>query len=237
MKVGRPGQAVYLRSVRVEGMADDHIRIGDQDRDQAVARLQDFHVEGRLTVEEMEERVQAALQAKTGADIDRLFTDLPGGSPRKQWNAEPTLPATPATSGSPDSPNSPESPPYREFAAHGSRHKSDKSGGLQYSGWAFLWGALILMMVSRGAVWFGVPVAVAFMILLAVKSSSSRRERQIARPVLQRELTAQERQAVMGLIATGRKIQAIKLYREFTGTDLVTAKNTIDAWGRGLPGR
>ena len=38
-------------------------------------------------------------------------------------------------------------------------------------------------------------------------------------------VSAEERQ----LIAAGKKIQAIKLYRERTGADLLTAKNAIDS--------
>lgn len=52
-------------------------RVGDAERDAAVQRLQAHHAEGRLGVDEFDERMTAALQAKTQADLDPLFLDLP----------------------------------------------------------------------------------------------------------------------------------------------------------------
>ncbi|WP_350278231.1 DUF1707 domain-containing protein [Kribbella sp. HUAS MG21] len=54
------------------------IRIGDSEREDAVRRLGEHYEAGRLSAEEHSERVDQALQAKTGADLDALFTDLPG---------------------------------------------------------------------------------------------------------------------------------------------------------------
>lgn len=54
------------------------IRIGDQERDDAVQRLGAHYEAGRLTAEEHAERVGEALQAKTEADLAALFADLPG---------------------------------------------------------------------------------------------------------------------------------------------------------------
>ncbi|TDU88276.1 putative secreted protein with PEP-CTERM sorting signal [Kribbella voronezhensis] len=54
------------------------IRIGDQEREAAVARLGAHYEAGRLSAEEHQERVGEALQAKTDADLAALFTDLPG---------------------------------------------------------------------------------------------------------------------------------------------------------------
>jgi hypothetical protein len=52
-------------------------RIGDRERDVAVARLQRAIAEGRLTPEEFDERVDLALASKTRGDLDRLLADLP----------------------------------------------------------------------------------------------------------------------------------------------------------------
>lgn len=58
------------------------IRIGDQEREEAVAQLGKHYEAGRLTAEEHQERVGEALQAKTDADLTALFRDLPGaGTP------------------------------------------------------------------------------------------------------------------------------------------------------------
>jgi hypothetical protein len=54
------------------------IRIGDSEREDAVRRLGEHYEAGRLSAEEHSERVEQALRARTGADLDGLFTDLPG---------------------------------------------------------------------------------------------------------------------------------------------------------------
>ncbi|WP_371407736.1 DUF1707 domain-containing protein [Kribbella sp. NBC_00662] len=63
-------------------MSDDRpggsIRIGDSEREDAVKRLGEHYEAGRLTAEEHSERVEQALRARTGAELDGLFTDLPG---------------------------------------------------------------------------------------------------------------------------------------------------------------
>jgi hypothetical protein len=58
------------------------IRASDQDRDAAAQRLQQAFAERRLDEDEFDERMRAALTARTGADLDKLTADLPapGGS-------------------------------------------------------------------------------------------------------------------------------------------------------------
>jgi hypothetical protein len=53
------------------------IRIGDAERDQAVAVLSDHFVAGRLTQEEFEERSDQATRARYDEDLSPLFADLP----------------------------------------------------------------------------------------------------------------------------------------------------------------
>jgi len=53
------------------------LRVGDADRKAVVAELQRHFVEGRLTSEELGERVSQALQARTFADFSPLLNDLP----------------------------------------------------------------------------------------------------------------------------------------------------------------
>ncbi len=62
---------------------NDRIRISDSDRDQAASRLRDHYAEGRLTAEELDERVAAALKAKTDGDLRRVMADLPGPAPSR----------------------------------------------------------------------------------------------------------------------------------------------------------
>jgi hypothetical protein len=72
---------------------DYDLRIGDAERDAAMAQLREHFVAGRLTFDELTERIDAALTAKTQRQIDSLMADLP--QPPKVIRAEPALP-TPA---------------------------------------------------------------------------------------------------------------------------------------------
>ncbi|MEV0800543.1 DUF1707 domain-containing protein [Kribbella sp. NPDC050281] len=53
------------------------LRIGDTERDQAVAVLSDHFVAGRLTQTEFEERSEQATRARYADDLEPLFDDLP----------------------------------------------------------------------------------------------------------------------------------------------------------------
>ncbi|MCL2783758.1 MAG: DUF1707 domain-containing protein [Propionibacteriaceae bacterium] len=52
-------------------------RIGDAARDAAVEELRAHMAAGRLTMDEFDDRMSQALQAKTQPELDALFTDLP----------------------------------------------------------------------------------------------------------------------------------------------------------------
>jgi hypothetical protein len=56
------------------------VRIGDAERDQAVALLSDHFVAGRLTQAEFEERSEEATKARYVDDLAPLFDDLPNTS-------------------------------------------------------------------------------------------------------------------------------------------------------------
>src|SRR5579859_1651029 len=60
---------------------DERMRVSDADREAVTARLRDHYAEGRLTPAELDERVSAALNAKTFADLRPLTRDLPGPAP------------------------------------------------------------------------------------------------------------------------------------------------------------
>jgi TM2 domain-containing membrane protein YozV len=53
------------------------IRIGTAEREQAVKALGEHFAQGRLEPAEFEERMTAAYAARTAAELDRLFEDLP----------------------------------------------------------------------------------------------------------------------------------------------------------------
>lgn len=54
------------------------LRASDADRDQTVDRLHRAATEGRIASEELEHRVNAALRARTYAELDATVADLPG---------------------------------------------------------------------------------------------------------------------------------------------------------------
>jgi hypothetical protein len=65
----------------IQGMSDpSQLRVADEDREQLVDELRDHALAGRLSSEELEERVGAAYRATTRADVDVLRSDLPVSS-------------------------------------------------------------------------------------------------------------------------------------------------------------
>jgi hypothetical protein len=62
--------------------AGQAIRASDGERDQVVALLQREFADGRLTQAELEERVGAALAARTRNELRALTADLPAGDVR-----------------------------------------------------------------------------------------------------------------------------------------------------------
>lgn len=61
------------------------MRIGDAERDAAAADLGEHYAAGRLTLDELNERLEAVFSAKTFGQLAKIMTDLPGrtrtGSP------------------------------------------------------------------------------------------------------------------------------------------------------------
>lgn len=70
----------------------DELRIGTAERESAVQCLSDHMAAGRLTIEEYEERMAAALEARTKGDVRALFTDLPAPYPHYLAPPPPALP-------------------------------------------------------------------------------------------------------------------------------------------------
>jgi hypothetical protein len=58
-------------------MTDRPIRASDQERESVVDVLRDAYTDGRLTLEEFEERTSAAYASKTWGDLRDLTSDLP----------------------------------------------------------------------------------------------------------------------------------------------------------------
>ena len=66
------------------------LRVSDAEREATVVRLREAGGEGRLTLEELAERVEAADAARTRGELDALTADLPD-SPA--WRGAPALDA------------------------------------------------------------------------------------------------------------------------------------------------
>lgn len=62
-------------------VGSDDIRVGTAERETAVRILGDHFAEGRLGVEEYEQRVSVAIEARTRGDLRPLFRDLPAPYP------------------------------------------------------------------------------------------------------------------------------------------------------------
>jgi hypothetical protein len=54
------------------------LRIGDSERDAAAADLGEHYTAGRLTLDELHERLAAAFAAKTFGQLTQIMADLPG---------------------------------------------------------------------------------------------------------------------------------------------------------------
>jgi len=57
------------------------MRVSDAERDAAAAELREHFASGRLTQDELNERLDQAFAAKTRGDLNALFTDLPSSGP------------------------------------------------------------------------------------------------------------------------------------------------------------
>jgi hypothetical protein len=72
------------------------LRIGDAERDAAAADLGEHYAAGRLTLDELNQRLDAVFAAKTWGQLTRLMADLPvTGQPH--WNGRPAGLAHPRT--------------------------------------------------------------------------------------------------------------------------------------------
>ena len=73
----RPAEGHVTVSGQPPDPQEPTLRASDADRDAVADRLREAHAEGRLTVEEFTERLDAALVARTHGDLVPLTRDLP----------------------------------------------------------------------------------------------------------------------------------------------------------------
>jgi Domain of unknown function (DUF1707) len=81
-----------------EGPAAPHIRASDEDRERVVTALTEHCAAGRLTLEELPDRVARAYRARTLRELAEITADLPGrvppaaGVPAERPRKPPRLP-------------------------------------------------------------------------------------------------------------------------------------------------
>jgi DUF1707 SHOCT-like domain len=59
----------------------DGLRVGDAEREAVAAELREHYAQGRLTIEDFQRRLDAALTARTRGELDGLIKDLPHAMP------------------------------------------------------------------------------------------------------------------------------------------------------------
>jgi hypothetical protein len=69
--------ARYTRDMSQAGVPDPNVRAWDADRERIVEQLRQHTADGRLTMDEFEERMTAAYAAKTYRELAALTRDLP----------------------------------------------------------------------------------------------------------------------------------------------------------------
>jgi hypothetical protein len=61
------------------------MRVGDAEREATAAELREHYASGRLTLDELNDRIDKAFAAKTRGDLDGLMRDLPSARPGAAW--------------------------------------------------------------------------------------------------------------------------------------------------------
>jgi hypothetical protein len=77
------------------------MRVGDVERDAAASELREHFASGRLTQDELNERLDQAFAAKTRGELNGLFTDLPSATAWQDASAD----SSPSVADGPFGPN------------------------------------------------------------------------------------------------------------------------------------
>jgi hypothetical protein len=71
------GKRVRVDQKNPRNFPPGDLRVSDADRDLALAELSEHFQAGRLTADEMQERTDQALRARTGKELSAIMADLP----------------------------------------------------------------------------------------------------------------------------------------------------------------
>lgn len=198
-------------------------RIGFAERDSAVEALQEHHSLGRLDTAEFEDRMTKALEATTAADLRVLFRDLPAPHPPVLGQPQGGGSAVPATSGL-----------YGASATPAVVDDAHHDFTPWYAQWWMILVAVGITAFSQGRVGFIIPMMAIWLWVIYPSISSNKKPRP---PALDRSAEASalapwQRTRVEAELMAGRKIPAIKLYREYTGAGLKDAKEIVESMQR-----
>jgi hypothetical protein len=154
-------------------MTDGSIRASDNDRERVVAALRVAYTEGRLTLDEFEERTSAAYASRTWGDLRELTGDLPSPPVLSVEQQEPDALLVPAAadpgdlSGAPVSPMVPVNP---GAMTQPQRRRSRPFGPLLPV--VFIWAVIA---AGANAPHLAVILAVVFVALLVIRGLSGTR--------------------------------------------------------------
>jgi Domain of unknown function (DUF1707) len=101
---GGPGYAPPRCPPARYALAPHAMRIGDAERNVAAQELGEHFVAGRLTLDELHERLGLVLSARTHGQLARVMADLPAPCqllPRRAGAGNPASPAAPAAPAAP----------------------------------------------------------------------------------------------------------------------------------------
>jgi hypothetical protein len=148
-------------------MTDRNIRASDMDRESVVAILRDAHAEGRLTLDEFEERAAAAYSARTWGELEDLTTDLPVQPVLSLRDENPDRSGRADALGAGPLPNL---PPLRpEAMPPGMQHRPPRRApDVRLLPALFIWAVIA---AAAGSAWVAGVLAVFFVAMLAARFS------------------------------------------------------------------
>jgi hypothetical protein len=96
----------------------DDLRVGDTEREEVMAALREHFAQGRLTHDELDERLGTALAARTSGELRQVMADLPvTAAPRPSHDERPATFTRPGRG--PWRPGPPSLPPHADLATWG----------------------------------------------------------------------------------------------------------------------
>ena len=153
--------------------AGNEMRVGDAEREAAAAELREHYASGRLSLDELNERIDQAFAAKTRGDLNVLMTDLPSRRPEAAGTsgapgaigAGPSRAGGPFGTGGPFGPNGPFGPGGGGWSS-GPR----AAGPVRTAGSVFVTMLVVAALFTfgiLGAFGFGGPRPIGIVLILA----------------------------------------------------------------------